>query len=510
VSAEIHSKPPFKKVLIANRGEIALRVMRSCRERGVATVAVYSDADRTSSHVRYADQAVHIGESPSAQSYLKAERILEVARQTGAEAVHPGYGFLSENAEFSRACADAGVVFIGPPADAIVAMGHKTRARQIMSDAGVPVVPGTTAPIATSEEALKIAREIGFPVMLKAAAGGGGKGMRRVDDEARFVKAFEGAAREAVASFGDGAMYLEKFLAKPRHVEIQIFADSQGQALHLFERECSVQRRHQKIIEETPSCIVDLEMRAAMGEVAVRAAKAVGYVNAGTVEFLVDAERNFYFLEMNTRLQVEHPITEWITGTDLVSAQLDVAAGRPLPFVDLPEQPRGHAIEARIYAEDPYRNFMPQPGHIDELRVPSGPFVRDDSGVYSGVDVTPFYDPMIAKLSVWGHDRAASVARLDRALAEYTVKGLTTNIAFLRQVLHNPVFLSGEYDTGLIDNHMDMSKPPFDDDKRDVAILAAALYAHQADQARPVPLSTQPAGRSVWRRVNAMHRNTRW
>jgi len=503
--------PPFKKVLIANRGEIALRVMRSCRERGVATVAVYSDADRTGLHVRYASEAYRVGEPPSAQSYLRAERILEVAKQSGAEAIHPGYGFLSENADFARACADAGLVFIGPPAEAIEAMGHKTRARTLMSDAGVPVVPGTTAPIASAEEALTIAREIGFPVMLKAAAGGGGKGMRRVDDEKGFAKAFEGAAREATASFGDGAMYLEKFLAKPRHVEIQVFADAHGDALHLFERECSVQRRHQKIIEESPSCIVDPEMRAAMGEIAVKAAKAVGYVNAGTVEFLVDAERNFYFLEMNTRLQVEHPVTEWITGTDLVSAQLDVAAGRPLPFHDLPAQPRGHAIEARIYAEDPYRNFLPQPGHIDDLRIPNGPYVRDDSGVCTGMDVTPFYDPMIAKLSVWGEDRESAVARLDRALEEYTVKGLTTNIAFLRQVLHNQVFLSGDYDTGLIDNHMDLSRPAVAGAKRDVAIIAAALHAHEADKAVPTPLSQQPdGGRSVWRRVHSMQRNTRW
>jgi acetyl-CoA carboxylase biotin carboxylase subunit len=460
--------------------------------------------------VRYADEAYHIGPAASAQSYLRSERILDVAKRAKAQAIHPGYGFLSENAEFAQACQDAGLVFIGPPAAAIVAMGHKTRARQLMSDAGVPVVPGTTAPIASAQEALTIARDIGFPVMLKAAAGGGGKGMRRVDDETGFVKAFEAAVREATASFGDGAMYLEKYLLKPRHVEIQIFADQFGNARHLFERECSVQRRHQKIIEESPSCIVDRDMRAAMGEVAVKAAKAVNYVNAGTVEFLVDAERRFYFLEMNTRLQVEHPVTEWVSGCDLVSAQLDVAAGREMSFSEVPDQPRGHAIEARIYAEDPYRGFIPQPGHITHLRTPSGPFVRDDSGVYAGVDVTPFYDPMIAKLSVWGATREAAVQRLDRALQEYTVKGLTTNIGFLREVLHNPVFLSGEYDTGLIDNHMDLTRRPVDPRKSDVAVIAAALYAHEQAQKLTVPLSSEPAGRSVWRRISQLQRTTRW
>ncbi|MFH1810737.1 MAG: acetyl-CoA carboxylase biotin carboxylase subunit [Pseudomonadota bacterium] len=503
-------QPPFRKVLIANRGEIAVRVMRSCRERGVKTVAVYSDADRAALHVRFADEAYHIGPSPSRDSYLVAERILDVAKKSGAQAIHPGYGFLSENAGFAQAVADAGLVFIGPPPAAIEAIGHKTRARELMDKANVPVVPGTTSPIADVAEALKIARDIGFPVMLKAAAGGGGKGMRRIDKEEKFNKAFEAASREAVSSFGDGAVYLEKFLEKPRHVEIQIFADGHGNAVHLFERECSVQRRHQKIIEESPSCVVDPEMRRRMGEVAVQAARAVGYVNAGTVEFLVDAHRHFYFLEMNTRLQVEHPVTEWITGLDLVSLQLDVAAGLPLPLEQIPTAPRGHAIEARIYAEDPYRQFLPQPGRIDHLRVPTGPFVRDDSGVYPGSEVTPFYDPMIAKLSVWGTTRDQAIARLDRALEEYTVKGLTTNIAFLRQVLANEVFRSGEYDTGLIEQHMDLIRPSVDEAKRDVALLAAALFAHNEAARVALPQAAQSSGRSTWRRVTAMHRNTRW
>jgi acetyl-CoA carboxylase biotin carboxylase subunit len=502
--------PPFGKVLVANRGEIAVRVMRTCRERGIRTVAVYSEADRAALHVRFADEAYPIGPPPSRESYLVMERILDVARRAGAQAIHPGYGFLSENAGFAQAVSDAGLTFIGPPPAAIEAMGHKTRARERMEAAHVPVVPGTTRPVADVDEALRIARDIGFPVMLKAAAGGGGKGMRRINDEAKFTKAFEAASREAQSSFGDGAVYLEKFLSKPRHVEIQVFADQHGHAVHLFERECSVQRRHQKIIEESPSCIVDDAMRARMGEVAVQAARAVGYVNAGTCEFLVDADRHFYFLEMNTRLQVEHPVTEWITGLDLVSLQLDVAAGRPLPVERLPRAPRGHAIEARIYAEDPYRQFLPQPGRIEHLRVPSGPFVRDDSGVYAGSEVTPFYDPMIAKLSAWAPDRAQAIARLDRALEEYTVKGLTTNIAFLRQVLQNPVFRGGEYDTGLIEQHMDLARPPVDDERREVALLAAALFAHHEAARATLPQATAPVGRSPWRRVTAMHRNTRW
>lgn len=502
--------PPFKKVLVANRGEIAVRVMRSCRERGIRTVAVYSDADRSALHVRYANEAVHIGPAPSAQSYLLAERILQVAKDTGAEAIHPGYGFLSENADFARACTDAGLVFIGPPPEAIESMGHKTRARTIMEAAGVPVVPGTTSPIDSPEEALGIAREIGFPVMLKAAAGGGGKGMRRVDDEKKFIKAFAAAKREAMASFGDGAMYLEKFLDKPRHVEVQLIADQHGTVRPLFERECSVQRRHQKIIEEAPSPVIDVKMRKAMADVAVKAAKAVGYVNAGTVEFLVDSQRNFYFLEMNTRLQVEHPVTEWITGLDLVSLQLDMAAGRPLD-IQIADHPHGHAIEARIYAEDPARGFIPQPGHIDYLRVPAGPFVRDDSGVYSGVDVTPFYDPMIAKLSVWGATRAQAIARLERALQEYTVRGLKTNIQFLRQVLANEVFCSGDYDTGLIDEHMTLDEPEPSERKREVAILAAALFAHQEHKAQslPRPAVQQSSVRSAWQQVGTMQRRPR-
>jgi len=496
---------PFEAVLVANRGEIAVRVMRTCRERGIRTIAVYSDADRTSLHVRYADEAYRIGEAPSRDSYLRMDRIIDVARRAGAQAIHPGYGFLSENAEFAAACADAKLVFIGPPPSAIEAMGHKTRARTLMAEAGVPVVPGDHAPVASCDEALATAQSIGFPVMLKAAAGGGGKGMRRVESKDGFRAAFEAAAREAKSAFGDNAMYVEKYLDRPRHVEVQIFGDRQGTYCHLFERECSVQRRHQKVIEESPSCIVDGEMRQRMGEVAVRAARAVGYHNAGTVEFLVDASRNFYFLEMNTRLQVEHPVTEWITGLDLVAAQLDVAAGRPLPFGQLPA-PRGHAIEARIYAEDPYANFLPQPGRIEHLIRPAGPFVRVDSGVYSGAAVPPDYDPLLAKLTVWAPSRPEAIARLDCALEEYRIKGLTTNIAFLRQVLRTAPFVSGDYDTGLIGNHMDLTHPPLDAAARDVAILAAALFAHQQAQQAAVPLAAGPTTPSYWRTLGGAMR----
>ena len=389
----------IRKVLVANRGEIAIRVMRTCRELGIATVAVYSEADRSALHVRQADQAFCVGPPPSRESYLNQDAILDAARKSGADAIHPGYGFLSENASFVRACDKAGITFIGPPASAMDAMGEKTRARTHMVKAGVPVVPGATAPFKTLEEARAFAEDIGFPVMLKAAGGGGGKGMRRVDAGKDFESAWRAAKSEAMSSFGNDAVYLEKYLEEPHHIEIQVFADSQGNCIHLNERECSAQRRHQKVVEETPSPIISKQMRAAMGEVAVKAAKSVGYVGAGTIEFLVDAKRNFYFLEMNTRLQVEHPVTEWVTGQDLVAWQIKVAQGEPLPFLE-PLHPRGHSIEARVYAEDPATNFMPSPGRITYLRVPGGPNVRDDSGVFAGYVVPNFYDPMISKLSV--------------------------------------------------------------------------------------------------------------
>jgi acetyl-CoA carboxylase biotin carboxylase subunit len=491
----------IKKVLVANRGEIAIRVMRTCKELGLATVAVFSEADRSALHTRYADQAVCVGPPPSRESYLVQENIIEAAKRTGADAIHPGYGFLSENAAFVRACDRAGITFIGPPASAMEAMGEKTRARAHMVKAGVPVVPGTQEPFASVDDARAFARTIGYPIMLKAAGGGGGKGMRRVDKEADLESAWRAAKSEAMSSFGNDAVYLEKFLDEPHHIEIQVFGDSHGNVIHLNERECSAQRRNQKVVEETPSPIITSQLRAAMGEVAVRAAKSVGYVGAGTVEFLVDANRNFYFLEMNTRLQVEHPVTEWVTGIDLVSWQIHVAQGGVLPFLE-PIAPRGHSIEVRVYAEDPATNFMPSPGRIEYLRVPSGPFVRDDSGVYAGYTVPNLYDPMISKLSVWAPTRAEAIRRVRRALDEYVIKGITTNIRYLRHIVEHPHFQKGNYDTGFLTReHQNLlgDEPP---DLAKAAMIAAAVHAHQLaeKQKAQVAQSTKGGtGLSAWR-----------
>ena len=500
-------KKPFDKILVANRGEIAVRVMRTCREMGIRSVAIYSDPDRTALHVRYAGEAYRVGPAPSRESYLRIDKILEVARASGAQAIHPGYGFLSENPEFARAVEDAGLVLIGPPASAMEAMGEKTRARRTMVAAGVPVVPGTEDPIEEESEALGYARKIGFPVMLKAAAGGGGKGMRKVDREEDFRSAFRGARREAKGAFSDDRVYIEKFLEKPRHVEIQILADRHGNVVHLGERECSVQRRHQKVIEETPSPIVDEEMRARMGEVACQAARAVDYVGAGTVEFLVDAERNFYFLEMNTRLQVEHPITEMVNdGVDLVRYQIEIAAGRPLTLKQEVIVPRGHAIEARIYAEDPDRNFMPTPGTIAHMRQPGGPGVRVDSGVYSGWTVPIHYDPMIAKLCARGPDRETAIARLDRALSEYLITGITTNVGWLRRVLRQPEFVSGDYDTAFLDRAREALSAPGDGGKEDVALIAAAIASYDRERrlAARAPARSSGGEESNWRRLGRL------
>jgi acetyl-CoA carboxylase biotin carboxylase subunit len=468
----------FKKVLVANRGEIAIRVMRTCKELGLSTVAVYSEADRSALHVRQADQAFCVGPPPSRESYLNQDAILDAARKSGADAIHPGYGFLSENASFVRACDAAGIAFIGPPASAMDAMGEKTRARTHMMKAGVPVVPGATEPFKSIEDTRAFAEKTGFPIMLKAAGGGGGKGMRRVEKMADLDAAWRAAKSEAMSSFGNDAVYLEKYLDQPHHVEIQVFADAQGNCIHLNERECSAQRRHQKVIEETPSPILNPEMRAKMGEVAVKAAKSVGYVGAGTIEFLVDASRSFYFLEMNTRLQVEHPVTEWVTGLDLVAWQLLVAQGGKLPFLE-PLAPRGHSIEARVYAEDPATNFMPSPGRIQYLRVPGGPNVRDDSGVYAGYEVPRYYDPMISKLSVWAPTRLEAIARLKRALSEYVVKGITTNLRYLTAILEHPEFVGGNYDTGFLPRAHETLLGKEDEKLTEVAVIAAAVYAHQ-------------------------------
>jgi len=471
----------FKRVLVANRGEIAVRVMRTLREMGISPCAVYSEADREALHVRTADAATLIGPPPSRESYLVIEKIIAAAKAMRADAIHPGYGFLSENPKFVRACEAAGIVFIGPPASAMDAMGEKTRARGHMMKAGVPVVPGSEGPIADENEAHAFAKKVGYPVMLKAAAGGGGKGMRKCERDEDFLNFWRAAQREATSAFGDGRVYIEKFLEKPRHVELQVFADTFGTTIHLGERECSVQRRHQKVIEETPSPILDPQMRAAMGEVACTAARTVGYVGAGTVEFLVDAHKKFYFLEMNTRLQVEHPVTEWATGQDLVRWQVHVAQGGKLPF-DKPLLQRGHAIEARIYAEDPAQNFMPSPGLLRSIRVPSGPGIRDDSGVYSGYTVPMFYDPMISKLSVWANTRDEAIAKLKRALGEYVVKGITTNIRYLKRILEHKEFVSGDYDTGFLERaKADLLRPP-DPALAPVALMAAALHAHERDK----------------------------
>ncbi len=470
----------FRKVLIANRGEIAVRVIRTLREMGIGSVAVFSDADREALHVRMADQAVHIGPPQARESYLSIDRILAAAKRTGAEAVHPGYGFLSENAAFARACEAAGVTFIGPPADAIAAMGSKTEARARMIAAGVPVVPGGNA--GSLEEALATARTIGFPVMVKAAMGGGGKGMRLCAREEDLARAVERARSEAHKAFGDGTVYLEKAIVRPRHVEIQVLGDRHGNAVHLFERDCSIQRRHQKVVEETPCPTAGAALVAAMGEVAVRAAKAVDYCSAGTIEFLLDPGGSFYFLEMNTRLQVEHPITEWITGLDLVREMVRVAAGEPLGYGQAELVRRGAALECRVYAEDPATGFLPSPGRITALAAPAGPYVRDDSGVFPGAEVSSYYDPLISKLSVWAPTRALAIDRMRRALGEYVVSGIRTNLAFHERLLGHPEFAAGRYHTGFLDEHKELlgaADAAMDDPTALAVALAVAVARRQ-------------------------------
>ncbi len=488
---------PFQRVLVANRGEIACRVIRGCHERGLQAVAVYSDADADALHVRLADAAYPIGPAASRESYLRADKILEVARVAGCDAIHPGYGFLSENAGFAQAVIDAGLVWIGPPPSAIDAMGSKTAARQRMSAAGVPVVPGTLEPLADLEEAKRIALDIGFPVMLKAAAGGGGKGMRRVDRAEDLENALTGAQQEALKSFGDGAVYVEKLIVGPRHVEIQVLADAHGTVVHLFERDCSVQRRHQKVVEETPCPVLPDETRRQMGEVACRAAAAVGYVNAGTCEFLLGADGSFYFLEMNTRLQVEHPITEMVTGIDLVQAMLRIAAGEKLWFRQDDLAIHGHSIECRIYAEDPRANFRPAPGPLKGYREPAGPFVRTDSGVVQGMDVPIHYDPMIAKLVVWGQDRAEAIQRARRALEDYRIVGTPTSIPFFLALFQDPAFLAGKYDTGFITPEWLGEKLVPTPESVELAAVASAIVRFEADSASK-PQASEGVG-SAWK-----------
>ena len=456
---------PFEKILIANRGEIACRVIRTARAMGIDTVAVYSDADRTALHVALADEAVHIGPAAAAKSYLKGERIIEAARRTGAQAVHPGYGFLAENAAFAAACREAGLVFIGPPAQAIEKMGKKDEAKRLMTEAGVPVVPGYHGSEQSAERLAREAGKIGFPVLIKAAAGGGGKGMRRVDRAEDFPAALKACRREAKAAFADDTVLIEKLIETPRHIEVQVFADAHGHVVHLFERDCSLQRRHQKVVEEAPAPGIAAGMRAAMGDAAVAAARAVGYEGAGTVEFIVDVANGlddapFYFMEMNTRLQVEHPVTEMITGEDLVEWQIRVAAGEPLPLTQADLEIDGHAIEVRLYAEDPERDFLPATGTLSRFRPPlDDPYARTDTGVREGDAIGVHYDPMIAKIIVWGEGRDKALAHLRHALARTEVAGLATNLAFLQRLARHPAFAAGKIDTGFIARHREALVP---------------------------------------------------
>jgi len=447
----------FKKVLIANRGEIALRVIRACRELGVQTVAVYSEADRESLHVRFADDDVCIGPPPSRESYLNIPRIIAAAEITGADAIHPGYGFLAENAEFAETCTASGITFIGPTAAQIRVMGDKAAARKAMAAVGVPVVPGTPGPVEDSEEALGFAQEIGFPVIIKAAAGGGGKGMRVATEPDDFARSFQLARSEALSAFGNGDVYVEKYLTRPRHVEFQVLGDTFGNVIHLGERDCSVQRRHQKLVEEAPCPVMTPELRARMGEAAVRGAKAIDYVGAGTIEMLLNADGSFYFMEMNTRIQVEHPVTEMITGVDLVKEQIRVAAGEPLSVSELPPL-RGHVIECRVNAEDPARNFQPSPGRIDVFHPPGGPGVRLDTHVYAGYTVPPYYDSLIAKLIVQGRDRDEALRRMQIALESLIIEGVTTTSPFLAKVMQHPQFQAGDVDTKWLEREFDKLK----------------------------------------------------
>lgn len=469
----------IRKVLIANRGEIALRILRACRELGIATVAVYSDADRAALHVLEADEAYRLGPAPSVDSYLRGDLILEAARRTGAQAIHPGYGFLSENAAFAEACEQASVKFIGPPASAMRTLGSKTRARQAADLAGMPRTPGSVRGLASLRETYEVAARIGYPVMLKAAAGGGGKGMRAVFSEPELEAAFEAAGSEAERAFGSSEVYLEKLIERPRHVEIQILADEHGNCVSLGERECSVQRRHQKVIEEAPSAAIGEELRRRMGEAAVRLVKSAGYTNAGTVEFLVDSDQNFYFLEVNTRLQVEHPVTELVTGVDLVHLQIRIAQGEALPFRQDEIQLRGHAIECRIYAEDPENGFFPSPGKITRLLQPAGPGIREDSGIYEGWVVPIEYDPMLSKLIAFAPTREMAVARMLRALDEYVIGGIRSNLNLFRRILSDADFQAARIDTGYLDRLLSGTAslvPPRQKPVEEAALIAAALF----------------------------------
>src|SRR5262245_16442814 len=479
----------FKKVLVANRGEIAVRVIRACRETGISTVAVYSDVDRGALHTRMADEAFHIGPAPSRESYLVIDKIIDVARRAKAEAIHPGYGFLAENAAFAKACADVGIVFIGPSAASISLMGSKVESRRAAAQYGVPMVPGTLDPVESEAEARRIAESVGFPIMLKASAGGGGKGLRLVRGADELESAFRNTRSEALAAFGDSAVYIEKFVEQPRHVELQVLGDHHGNAVYLGERECTIQRRHQKVIEECPSPIMTPDLRRRMGEAALKVVRAAQYYNAGTVEFLVDKNLQFYFMEMNTRLQVEHPVTEMVTGLDLVKLQLQVARGEKLSIRQQDVIMRGAAVECRVYAEDPDNNFFPSPGRITQLQTPAGPGIRDDSGVYEGWTVPIEYDPLISKLVAWGASREEAISRMRRALREYYVGGIKTNISFFLEILQDSNFQQGLFDTGFLDRWFAnrSAGQPIPEIHHDLAALAAALQ--YSNRAAPAPLN---------------------
>jgi acetyl-CoA carboxylase biotin carboxylase subunit len=492
----VASTSSIRRILIANRGEIALRVLRACRELDIVPIAVYSDADRAAPHVLEADEAYRLGPAPAAESYLRGDLILEAARRTRADAIHPGYGFLSENADFAQACERAGVRFIGPPAAAMRVLGSKTRARQAADRAGMPRTPGSVQGLASLDEARTVAASIGYPVMLKAAAGGGGKGMRAVFSEEDLSSAFDSARSEAERAFGSGEVYLEKLIERPRHIEIQILADEHGHCISLGERECSVQRRHQKVIEEAPSAVVDDDLRRRMGEAAVRLALAAGYTNAGTVEFLVDHNRNFYFLEVNTRLQVEHPVTELVTGLDLVHLQIRIAEGQPLPFAQSEVVLRGHAIECRVYAEDPDNGFMPSPGRITRLLQPGGPGIREDCGIYEGWVVPMDYDPMLSKLIAYAPSRDLAIARLRRALDEYVIGGIRSNLGFFRRILRDPDFCAARIDTGYLDRLLRDALPPPSSNASDPAAAVAAAVFEATQSAAGAPAAQPP---SAWK-----------
>jgi acetyl-CoA carboxylase biotin carboxylase subunit len=503
----------FTKFLIANRGEIAVRIIRACRELGLQTVAIFSDADRHSLHVRYATEAYYVVPSPSRESYLRADRIIEIAKKSGAGAVHPGYGFLAERADFAQACLDEGIAFIGPKPSAIAAMGDKMIARKTVSDAGVPVVPGTEGEGSLSDDdLLAIAPQIGFPLLIKATAGGGGKGMREVRRLEDMPSLLQAARREAEASFGDGNVYLEKLVENARHIEIQVMADAQGNVIHLGERECSLQRRHQKLLEEAPSPFVneDESLRQLMGSVAVKAAQSVDYINAGTIEFLVDKEKNFFFLEMNTRLQVQHPVTEFVTGIDIVKEQIRIARGRPMRYTQDDVQMNGWSIECRVNAEDPYNNFMPSTGGISHTILPTGPGVRVDTGVYPGFEISPYYDSMISKLVVWGETRGQAILRMRRALDEYKIVGVRTNIPFHQSLLEQHRFIAGQFDTRFVEERFSMAKAEERKETHpDIASILATLVSHQQTEQAAQIVQRNARDTSNWKwvgRWERMHR----